>query len=150
MPVTPRPHASSPHGAVPLGLTVNAFAAQVPVADPTAVRAVLEPLREAFRQHRAATEGASGIYADVVQDAPRLARTVDGLVAEHECIDAAMARLATIAAGADGLSATSPAAAAHTDALQVQAREVLDTLLRHGRHDADLVHEAYVTDIGGE
>jgi hypothetical protein len=139
MPVTPRPHASSPHGAVPLGLTVDAFAAQVPVADPTAVRAALGLLREAFQEHRAATEGEAGIYADVVQDAPRLARTVDGLVAEHDCIDAAMARLATIADGG-----------AQTDALRLQAREVLDTLLRHGRHDADLVHEAYVIDIGGE
>ena len=139
MPVTPRPHASSPHGAVPLGTTVHAFAAQVGQADPTAVRAVLVPLREAFARHRAATEGAAGIYADVVQDAPRLARTVDGLVAEHECIDAAMARLAHIAS-----------VDARGDELRDQAHEVLDTLLRHGRHDADLVHEAYVTDIGGE
>jgi hypothetical protein len=139
MPVTPRPHASSPHGAVPLGSTVHAFAAQVGAADPTAVRAALEPLREAFARHRAATEGATGIYADVVQDAPRLARTVDGLVAEHECIDAAMARLAIIATDdAEG------------EDLRDQANEVLDTLLRHGRQDARLVHEAYVTDIGGE
>jgi hypothetical protein len=120
-------------------LTVHAFAAQVRTADPTAVRAVLEPLREAFAEHRAATEGVSGIYADVVHDAPRLARTVDGLVAEHECIDAAMARLATMAAR-DG----------QEEALRAQAGEVLDTLLRHGRHDAELVHEAYTTDIGGE
>ena len=139
MPVTPRPHASSSHGAVPLGRSVHAFAAEVPGADATAVRAVLEPLRVAFAEHRAATEGDTGIYADVVQDAPRLARTVDGLVAEHVCIDAAMARLATIAA-----------ADPHSEALRDQAREVLDTLLRHGRHDTDLVHEAYVTDIGGE
>jgi len=139
MPVTPRPYASSSHGAIPLGLTVHAFAAQVPGADPSAVRAVLEPLREAFAEHRAATEGDDGIYADVVQDAPRLARTVDGLVAEHDCIDAAMARLALIAS-----------ADAQSDALRDQAREVLDTLLRHGRHDTRLVHEAYVTDIGGE
>ena len=139
MPVTPRPHASSSHGAIPLGLTVHAFAAQVPRADPSAVRAVLEPLREAFAEHRAATEGDDGIYADVVQDAPRLARTVDGLVAEHECIDAAMARLALIAS-----------ADAQSDALRDQAREVLDTLLRHDRHDTWLVLEAYVTDIGGE
>ena len=139
MPVTPRPYASSSHGAIPLGLTVHAFAAQVRAADPLAVRAVLEPLREAFAEHRAATEGDTGIYADVVQDAPRLARTVDGLVAEHECIDAAMARLAMIAE-----------VDANSDALRDQAEEVLDTLLRHGRHDAELVHEAYVTDIGGE
>ena len=139
MTVTPRPHASSSHGAIPLGSTVHAFAAQVRTADPIAVRAVLAPLREAFARHREATEGAAGIYADVVQDAPRLARTVDGLVAEHECIDAAMARLAIIATDD-----------AEAEELRDQANQVLDTLLRHGRHDARLVHEAYVTDIGGE
>jgi hemerythrin HHE cation binding domain-containing protein len=139
MPVTPRPYAPSPRGAIPLGSTVHAFAAQVGAADPTAVRAVLEPLRVAFAQHRAETEGAAGIYADVVQDAPRLARAVDGLVAEHECIDAAMERLALFVI--DG---------AEDEAVRDQANEVLDTLLRHGRRDAELVHEAYVTDIGGE
>jgi hypothetical protein len=139
MAVTPRPHASAPRGAIPLGSSVHAFAAQVSTADATAVRAVLEPLRIAFAQHRAETEGATGIYADVVQDAPRLARTVDGLVAEHECIDAAMARLALIVI--DG---------AEDDAVRDQANEVLDTLLRHGRRDTQLVHDAYVTDIGGE
>jgi hypothetical protein len=118
---------------------VHAFAAQVSKADASAVRAVLEPLRIAFAQHRAETEGATGIYADVVQDAPRLARTVDVLVAEHECIDAAMARLALFVT--DG---------AEDDVVRDQANEVLDTLLRHGRHDAQLVHDAYVTDIGGE
>ena len=28
--------------------------------------------------------------------------------------------------------------------------EVLDELARHRQHDADLVYEAYATDIGGE
>jgi Hemerythrin HHE cation binding domain len=138
MPVSPRPYTPAPRGAIPLGSTVHAFAAQVST-DVTAVRAMLEPLRVAFAQHRAATEGEAGIYADVVQDAPRLARTVDGLVAEHECIDAAMDRLALFVT--DG---------AEDDVLRDQANEVLDTLLRHGRHDAQLVHDAYVTDIGGE
>ena len=137
MPVTPRPH-TTPSASVPLGPVVHSFAASVG-SDAVAVRAVLEPLREAFAEHRAATEGETGLYADVVQDAPRLARTVDGLVAEHDCIDAAMARLALIADGG-----------ASSDLVRQQAHEVLSTLLRHGRRDADLVHEAYVTDIGGE
>ena len=148
MPVSPRPHVPTPLGARPpagsrrpeaLGPPMHALAAQVRYADPTAVRAVLEPLREAFARHRAVTEGVEGSYADVVADAPRLARTVDALVAEHLWIEAAMAHLALTAA-----------AGSAADALRREAREVLAELIRHGEHDSDLVHEAYATDIGGE
>lgn len=106
----------------------------------THLRGLLDPMREAFAQHRAATEGDEGLYADVVQDAPRLARAVDGLVAEHRSLEQAMARLASIA---DEVSADA-------DALRRGARQVLDGLTRHRQHDADLVYEAYATDIGGE
>ncbi len=58
------------------------------------VRGLLDPVREAFAEHRLATEGDLGLYADVVHDAPRLAHTVDGLVAEHHALDPAMDSLA--------------------------------------------------------
>jgi ABC-type transporter Mla subunit MlaD len=148
MSVSPRPHASALPGVsrqsvTPLGLRLYAFSARVRDSDPVAVEAVLEPLRAAFADHRAETEGATGSYADVVQDAPRLAHAVDVLVAEHDCIDAAMARLASLAARPDDGDAT-------TAALRRVAHEVLDGLRRHGQHDSDLVHDAYAIDIGGE
>jgi hypothetical protein len=135
MSVTPRP-------VVPLQLStsVRALARAMEPTDPRSVAALLEPLRVAFADHRAATEGEAGLYADVVQDAPRLAHTVDGLVAEHACIDAAMARLAAIA------SAFEPPVQLVRD----RTREVVDDLIRHGQRDADLVYDAYTTDIGGE
>jgi hypothetical protein len=130
----------------PLGDTIRAFAMSLMVAPDQALdhswrarlRGLLGAMREAFAQHRAATEGDEGFYADVVQDAPRLARAVDGLVAEHYTLELAMARLASIADEA------SP------DALHRGARQVLDGLARHRQSDADLVYEAYATDIGGE
>jgi hypothetical protein len=144
----PLPERSWNAEGIPLGDTIRAFALSlvVPGDQPMDrrwrdhVRGLLDPMREAFAEHRAATEGDEGLYADVVQDAPRLARTVDGLVAEHRTLDLAMARLASIA---DEVSADA-------EAVRRGARQVLDGLTRHRQHDADLVYEAYATDIGGE
>jgi hypothetical protein len=104
------------------------------------VRGLLDPVRVAFAQHRLATEGARGLYAEVVHDAPRLAHTVDGLVAEHHALDSAMD---TLTRWADELSQDA-------ETLRRRALEVLGDLSRHRQHDADLVYEAYTTDIGGE
>jgi Hemerythrin HHE cation binding domain len=127
--------------ASPLSSRLRDFAATAQdCADPSAVASGLAPLRAAFAEHRAATEGERGHYADAVQEAPRLQHAVHGLVAEHDCIDAALARLAVITA------AHEPPAGAVRD----QARAVLHDLIRHGDRDADLVYEAYATDIGGD
>lgn len=100
----------------------------------------LEPLRRAFAEHRAVTEGERGIYADLVHDAPRLARTVDDLIAEHDRLDSAMT----------GLARAAENVAADADVLLRKAIDVLRGLDRHRKSDAKLVLEAYVTDIGGE
>jgi hypothetical protein len=106
---------------------------------PVDLRGLLRPVRQAFADHRALTEGDDGLYAELVCDAPRLARTVDGLVAEHRTIDVAMERL---------ISGTEVGADA--EVLRRDALVVLDGLARHRQRDADLVYEAYSTDIGGE
>jgi hypothetical protein len=133
---------------IPLGDTIRALAHTVRgQTDPSAgqswrahLSSLLGPLREAFAQHRAATEGDLGLYADVVSEAPRLARTVDGLVAEHYALDSAIARLARSANEVN----------ADSETLRHRAKAILDGLTRHRQHDADLVYEAYSTDIGGE
>jgi hypothetical protein len=75
-----------------------------------------------------------------VTDAPRLAGTVDGLVADHASLETAMARLAEAAARVS----------ADVDLLHERAVAVLSELVRHRQRDSDLVYEAYSTDIGGE
>ncbi len=102
-------------------------------------RDLLEPVRAAFKEHRHATEGEQGLYADVVLDAPRLARMVDGLLAEHSQLERAIASLAIAADQSED-----------AEALQADARKVIDSLVLHRQHDSDLVYEAYATDIGGE
>ncbi len=103
-------------------------------------RGLLVSVRDAFKEHRHATEGAQGYYADVVQDAPRLAYMVDGLVAEHSSLDTAIASLAQAAERTD----------LDAEILRADARRVLDSLDRHRQLDCDLLHEAYAIDIGGE
>jgi hypothetical protein len=105
---------------------------------------LIGPLREAFTEHCGLTEGASGLYAGVLIDAPRLVHAVTGLVAEHRALDQAIGELAERAGGAADWTD-----AARTD-LHDQAVELLNGLARHRQHDADLLYEAYGTDIGGE
>lgn len=104
------------------------------------VRELVGPLRTAFAEHRRATEGETGLYARVVDDNPRLANTVQGLVQEHQDLDSAMVWLVN----ASGEPQTDVAS------LREVADSVVMGLSRHRQHDADLVHEAYSTDIGGE
>ena len=129
---------------MPMGEMIRELGSSLvsPVADDWRgrLRHLLDPLREAFAEHRAATEGDDGLYAGLVYDAPRLARTVDDLVAEHHLLDTAMARLAR---AADEVNQDA-------ETLLMGVLAVLDHLNRHRQSDADLVLEAYVTDIGGE
>jgi hypothetical protein len=91
----------------PLGQTIRDLAAGTlgrASADrdwPAHLRSLLGPLRAAFAEHRAATEGDAGLYAGVVSDAPRLVNTVHLLVAEHEGLDSAITRLAASAEALD-------------------------------------------------
>jgi hypothetical protein len=132
-------------GKAPLGETIRDLARTlVGPAEPDSwqehLRTMLRPLQEAFAAHRAATEGDHGLYAELVFDAPRLANTVDGLVAEHHQIGSAMERLAAVASEVS----------ADAEVLRREAMEVLDGLAQHRQRDSDLVYEAYTTDIGGE
>ena len=104
------------------------------------ISTLIRPLREAFAEHCVETEGELGIYAGLVDDAPRLAHAVDGLVAEHRTLHTAMSWLARATERTD----------VDNPALRQVALKMLGDLDRHRRRDADLVYEAYSTDIGGE
>lgn len=115
----------------------------VPSADPDWRRRVslrLERLREAFAEHVSVTEGATGLYAELLVAAPRLARTVGVLVREHSMItrtlDALTERLVEVPVDAERF--------------RNWASDLLRELSRHRQRGADLVYEAYATDIGGE
>jgi hypothetical protein len=103
---------------------------------PEQVGSRLSALREAFTAHVRATEGPDGLYAELVETAPRLAGAVQRLTREHATITAALSGLNV------GFDTGGPFVARATD--------LLHKLFRHRQLGADLVHEAYVSDIGGE
>ncbi len=122
--------------------TIHAFerALAVPAADPAwrpRVNRQLDRLRDAFADHVTLTEGVGGLYAGLLGDAPRLANAVHVLVDEHQAIG-----------GTLGTFIDEPDI--DPERLRAWAGTVLHDLSRHRQRGADLIYEAYITDIGGE
>lgn len=88
--------------------------------------------------HLAITEGPDGLHRDVVEVAPRLSHAVHRLTCDH----------AVLVDLLDGMRAWVPAGP--MDAVRTLGIDLLERLARHRRREADLVFEAYETDIGGE
>lgn len=95
-----------------------------------------------LREHVSLTEGADGLYRALLMTAPRLSNTVDVLTRDHtrlkELADDLLRRLAE------------PSATADVDEVREAGTTLLGRLSRHRQRGADLVWEAYQTDIGGE
>jgi hypothetical protein len=101
------------------------------------VAAELPCLRAAFATHVELTEGPDGLYAAVLADQPRLVRQVNHLGREH----------ATMAAALEALTRRVDA---DPERVWGWGSALLRELSRHRQRGADLVYDAYVTDIGGE
>ncbi|MEV4479156.1 hypothetical protein AB0K04_01210 [Micromonospora coxensis] len=100
----------------------------------------LTPVRRGFAEHVRLTEGPAGLYAELLVQAPRLHRGVRLLAGEHAAIVVALAELQH-AVERPGLRA---------EELRRRTDELLDALARHRQRGADLLWEAYQTDLGGE
>jgi antitoxin (DNA-binding transcriptional repressor) of toxin-antitoxin stability system len=114
-----------------------------PAGDPDwrhRVSARLGGLRAAFAEHVVVTEGPEGLYAELLDHAPRLSRGVHVLIREHGAVVAAMSALARRARLPE----------ATTEELRGWASDLLREMSRHRQRGADLVYQAYQTDIGGE
>lgn len=114
-----------------------------PSGDPTWRDRVVERLRalnSEFADHVMVTEGPDGLYAEVLDHAPRLTRRVHVLVREHAAIEAALS----------SLEHRAPMPEATHEQLRSWSADLLRELSRHRQRGADLVYEAYHTDIGGE
>lgn len=105
------------------------------------VHVALVELSADFREHVSGTESTDGLYVDVLGTAPRLAGEVARLTAEHATItgliDHLLQRSATPMIGAD------------VHEVRDLATQLLTQLIRHRQRGADLIYEAYQTDIGG-
>ncbi len=105
------------------------------------VHAVLVEMAADFDEHIEVTEGPGGLHQAILAGDLRLANAVNALAAEHS----------QIAAEIDDLVAGSEAPAIQPDAEVVRDRgtNLLGRLVRHRQRGADLIYEAYQTDIGG-
>ncbi len=101
----------------------------------------LSELLKAFRFHVEATEAPDGLFAEIMADAPRLARRVAQLVEEHKSI-AESIQGAVKTASPDGAVDEVWVSVARQGALAV-----LGEIARHRHLGADLVYEAYSVDV---
>ncbi|WP_213453644.1 hemerythrin domain-containing protein [Rhizomonospora bruguierae] len=111
-----------------------------PEALPGRLTTAVHALRSSFADHVGATEGPDGLYAELLDQAPRLAPGVTVLVRDH----------ARVAAAIDALAGRLDAPDTDPDELRRRSGRLLRWLCRHRQRGADLVYEAYDTDLGGE
>jgi hypothetical protein len=120
-----------------------AQAVAAPASEPAwreRVQRRLAALRRRLAEHVVATEGPDGLYAELLAHAPRLGRPVAGLVAEHGALQGR----------ADSLARWLGAPGPEVERVRQWAGELLTALSQHRQRGADLVYEAYATDLGGE
>lgn len=105
------------------------------------LHAAVDRLATEFALHVEVTEGPEGLHQTILDGDLRLANQVAALVDEHTTIAAQIAELA----------AASEAPVAPSDVAEVreQGTTVLGRIVRHRQRGADLIYEAYATDIGG-
>ncbi|HEY7047923.1 MAG TPA: hypothetical protein VH373_11930 [Jatrophihabitantaceae bacterium] len=106
------------------------------------VDVALVELSADVRAHIAITEGPGGLHTDVMDVAPRLSHAVQRLVREHVVIVDLLDGLTRRARSADTL--------ARVEDVRCLGGALLGRLDRHRRRGADLVFEAYETDLGGD
>ncbi|PZF83570.1 hypothetical protein, partial [Micromonospora deserti] len=100
----------------------------------------LGPVCQGFAEHVRVTEGPAGLYAELLAQAPRLERGVRLLNRDHAAIAAAIAAFRQ--------AAERPGAS--VDDLLDRAGDLLRLVVRHRQRGADLIWQAYQTDLGGE
>lgn len=105
------------------------------------VRTVLVEVADDLREHIEVTEGPDGLHQAIVAGDLRLANAVETLTTEHAQITAELGQL---------IDATEPPVAAE-EVAEIRERSIrlLGDLIRHRQRGADLIYEAYDTDIGG-
>jgi hypothetical protein len=103
------------------------------------LRSEIDRLASDFALHVEVTEGPGGLHQAILAGDLRLANPVAALSAEHKTIAADIASL---------LAACEPPVA-DPQRLREQAGTVRARIVRHRKRGADLITEAYATDIGG-
>jgi hypothetical protein len=104
------------------------------------VRTELRNVADALADHIERTEGPGGLYETLLDDAPRLSNDIRLLTKDHEILQGMIEALA-IALDAE---------TSDQQLIGETVVELVERLTRHRHTDADMVHEAYQVDIGGQ
>ena len=102
---------------------------------------VLLELAAEFHEHIEVTEGPAGLHQAILAGDLRLANAVNALAAEHSQIAAEIDELV--------MGTEAPVTPLDAGAVRERATTLLGRLVRHRQRGADLIYEAYHTDIGG-
>ena len=94
-----------------------------------------------FGAHVEVTEGPGGLHQAILAGDLRLANAVHALTAEHARIAAEVAALVA--------DSEPPVTEADVEGLRESGTKLIGRLSRHRQRGADLIYEAYETDIGG-
>jgi hypothetical protein len=106
-----------------------------------AVHTALTALADDFGAHVDVTEGPGGLHESILAGDLRLANAVAALTTEHGQIAEEIAGLVADSAA--------PVAPDDVDDVRERATQLLGQLVRHRQRGAELIYEAYDTDIGG-
>ncbi len=105
------------------------------------VHIVLVELAEDFQEHIAVTEGPDGLHHAILAGDLRLANAVNALAVEHSKIAGEIDELVT--------GTEPPVTVPDAEVVRERGTNLLGRLVRHRQRGADLIYEAYQTDIGG-
>jgi hypothetical protein len=98
-------------------------------------------LADDFGAHVDVTEGPGGLHQAILAGDLRLANAVRALTDEHGQIAAEIAGLV--------VDSAAPVTPGDVDGLRERGTTLIGHLIRHRQRGADLIYEAYQTDLGG-
>ena len=104
------------------------------------VRSVLVEAADDVREHIAGTEGPDGLHQTILAGDLRLTNAVQALTQEHAQLSGELAELIAMT--------EPPVTAEDVPEVRERATRMLGHLIRHRQRGADLIFEAYETDIG--
>lgn len=110
------------------------------------VHVALVELSADFREHTVATEGAEGLYVDILATSPRLAAAVDRLTREHVQVNDHVVDLL----GRTDTTRTGTTESPDVEKVRALGTALLGLLVGHRQRGSDVVYEAYEFDVGGE
>lgn len=127
-----------------VGTLEEALAAPSPGREPEwgeLVRCVLLEVSDDFAAHVTVTEGPDGLHQAILAGDLRLANAVGALATEHVEIASALAELITLC--------NPPVTTTEAAVIREMGTKLLGRIVRHRQRGADLIYEAYQTDVGG-